>query len=170
MGADTYGGRKSIYGGFEPRKQSAVARVLGHDMLREIQKSNGSASRTQTGRLDVEVLLRGAEKLCDVYPVPGASEKIASLRSRHRQISHSIAHYEEKVLKQQAKLDRINKVSDYGQQDGDMEPSFDQAQEPTYTEADLNAEEQEIRELEQRKKTLEDRVAGMEKDLGGLLR
>lgn len=34
----------------------------------------------------------------------------------------------------------------------------------------LEREEQEIRDLERKKQTLEDRVSGMERDLGGLLR
>jgi hypothetical protein len=35
---------------------------------------------------------------------------------------------------------------------------------------DMQREEAEIRELEQKKKALEERVTGMEKDLGGLMR
>lgn len=38
------------------------------------------------------------------------------------------------------------------------------------TVEDLEKEEQEIRELERKKRALEDRVSGMERDLGGLLR
>ena len=39
-----------------------------------------------------------------------------------------------------------------------------------YTLEDLEREEEEIKELENRKRMLEDRVSGMERDLGGLLR
>lgn len=38
------------------------------------------------------------------------------------------------------------------------------------TTEDLEQEEVEIRELEKKKKGLEDRVTGMERDLGGLMR
>ena len=38
------------------------------------------------------------------------------------------------------------------------------------TREDLEVEEAEIRELERKKKGLEDRVTGMERDLGGLMR
>lgn len=38
------------------------------------------------------------------------------------------------------------------------------------TAEDLQQEEEEIRALERKKRTLEDRVAGMEKDIGGLMR
>lgn len=38
------------------------------------------------------------------------------------------------------------------------------------TKADLEREEEEIRELERKKRGLEERVSGMERDLGGLMR
>ncbi len=62
-------GRKSMYISQEPRKESAVARVLGGEMLREIQQSNNKAKNQRNGGaggVNVEVLLRGAEKLCAV--------------------------------------------------------------------------------------------------------
>jgi hypothetical protein len=37
------------------------------------------------------------------------------------------------------------------------------------TDADLDRELEEIRELESKKRSLEDRVNGMERDLGGLM-
>ena len=104
----------------------------------------------------------------------GATEKIASLRNRYRAIADSVAVYEEKVSKQQSKLERLNKVSDFGShsqdEDGDYdEQSMHQAEGPSVTEEDLRLEEQEVRELEMKKRSLEERVTGMEKDLGGLL-
>lgn len=62
-------GRKSIYAIQEPRKQSAVARVLGGEMLQEIQQSNRHATSQRNGGgsgVNVDILLRGAEKLCAV--------------------------------------------------------------------------------------------------------
>jgi type IV secretory pathway VirD2 relaxase len=106
--------------------------------------------------------------------VVGATEKIASLRNRYRHTAESIAIYEEKVLKQQSKLERMNKSSDFGSQsqdeDGDCEEGMQQVFEPGMTEEDLRLEEQEIKELELKKRALEERVTGIEKDLGGLLR
>jgi hypothetical protein len=107
-------------------------------------------------------------------PVAGATEKIASLRNRYRQIGESVALYEDRVSKQQSKLERMNKSAEFGSQSQDEEDyaegAVHQAAEPTVTEDDLRLEEQEIKELELKKRTLEERVAGMEKDLGGLLR
>jgi septal ring factor EnvC (AmiA/AmiB activator) len=163
-----------MYATSESRKQSAVARVLGPDMLQEIQRSSGNARSRYgaAGGVNVEVLLNGAERLCAVYPVAGASEKIASLRSRHRNIADSIAHHEEKVAKQQARLNKVNKASDYvhSYEDEVEKALLDESAEKMATEQDLEAEEQEIRELEAKKRALEERVSGIEKDLGGLLR
>lgn len=110
-----------------------------------------------------------------VSPVAGAAEKIASLRNRYRQIGESIAIYEEKVAKQQLKLERMNKSSEFvsesqDEEDDDEDGGVHPAAGATVTEEDLRIEEQEIKDLELKKRTLEERVAGMEKDLGGLLR
>jgi hypothetical protein len=61
-----------IYAARDPRNRSAVSRVLGGDMMMEIERSSrsgisnpGGEGRVK-GEIDIEVLLRGAEKLCDV--------------------------------------------------------------------------------------------------------
>lgn len=109
-------------------------------------------------------------------PILGVSEKIASLRARHAQLSSSIAHYESRVSKQAMQLDRMNHPKELEAEDESDDP--DEAQlkvpaiieDPESTVADLQREEEEIRELEKKKRGLEDRVSGMERDLGGLLR
>jgi hypothetical protein len=55
-----------IYSARDNRNQSAVARVLGHDMMEEIKRSAGTSTRGPRGEVNIEVLLRGAEILCDV--------------------------------------------------------------------------------------------------------
>jgi len=54
-----------IYSTRKNRNQSAVAQVLGSDMMEEIRRSAGTSSRGR-GEVNVEVLLRGAEILCNV--------------------------------------------------------------------------------------------------------
>lgn len=54
-----------IYSAQKNQNQSAVARVLGSDMMEEIKRSSGS-SRDSRGEVNVEVLLKGAEILCNV--------------------------------------------------------------------------------------------------------
>ncbi|KAJ5510790.1 DASH complex subunit Spc34 [Penicillium expansum] len=129
-----------IYSARDNRNQSAVARVLGHDMMEEIKRSAGTSTRGPRGEVNIEVLLRGAEILCNVYPVAGAQEKITNLRYRHEMISESIAQLE-----------------------------VAQPEIPEVTDEDIERELAEIRVLEQRKRRLEERVTGMDRDLGGLI-
>lgn len=149
-------------------QSSAIARVLGNDMLRKIQSSNRDSSR---GRgVDIEVLLQGAEKLCAAFDVAGTTERVATLRDRHNQIVSSIKYYEGKMSKQQPSLNRLDQTDNEDQADaeglehGNLHSEVSQK----VTDEDLEAEEEAIRELEARKKTLESRVLGMEKDLGRL--
>jgi hypothetical protein len=147
-------------------KQSAVSRLLGNDLLSEIRHSTGASARSGGG-VDVEVLLRAAERLCDVYAVTGIPEKIHALRKRNREATSSIVSFEEKVSKQESSLQRRNKGSETDEGAEDYEPAT-VGDDLTYTIQDLRAEEEEIKELEARKKALEDLVSGMERDLGGL--
>jgi len=54
-----------IYAARSNRSQSAVARVLGAGMMEEIRRSGGTSARPPRGEINVEVLLRGAEILCN---------------------------------------------------------------------------------------------------------
>ncbi|EEA19629.1 hypothetical protein TMatcc_009765 [Talaromyces marneffei ATCC 18224] len=149
------------------RHQSAVARVLGNDMMEEIRRSAGSSTRLQRGEVNVEVLLKGAEILCNVYPVAGAAEKIADLRYRYSQISESLVRLEARVADNTAELERMNEAYD---RDNEIEYQEPQQHDTQVTDDDIERELKEIRQLERRKQVLEDRVTGMSRDLGGLMR
>lgn len=138
-------------------------------MNAQIQRNDNQ----QKGDIDVEVLLRGAEKLGEVYVMDGAKEKIAALRVRYGRVKTSLAHYEVKVAKQARELERMNRPEEWeGNTEDDDEDADDDelSEEVAVTEEDLIREEEEIKELERKKKELEERVSGMERDLGGLLR
>ncbi|RCI12210.1 hypothetical protein L249_0158 [Ophiocordyceps polyrhachis-furcata BCC 54312] len=141
-----------------PRRRTAVAAVLGGEMHEQLRAD-------RKGELDVDVLLRGAEKLCGVYELPGARERIAALRSRFRAGTNTVAYYEAKVSDQAAQLAAMNKlwIDDV---DGDKQPE-DEIE--SWTEDDLRREEQEAREMEVKKKELQERLRAMDKDLGGLM-
>jgi hypothetical protein len=116
------------------------------------------------GDADVEVLLRGAEKLCGVYELPGARERIAQLRSRHRAGKATTAYYEAKVAEQAEML------ASYNKQDWmDDDEEEDDGGEEEWTLDDLRREEEEAREMEAKKKELQARLRAMQKDLGGLM-
>ncbi|OAP58549.1 hypothetical protein AYL99_07639 [Fonsecaea erecta] len=163
-------GRKSGVSFAHPMKQSAVSALLGKEMLQEIRQS--SSGRSREG-VNVEVLLRGAERLCEVYTVAGATERIRALRNRHRDVASSIAMLEDKVSRQQSLLDRTNQAlnSQEGRDENDLEQDrINHNAILGLVDEDFQVEEEEIRELEARKKALEERVSGMERDLGGLLK
>jgi len=166
----------------QPRRNTAVAAVLGGDLYRRVKNAGSVTGKTTSGRtrekgdLDVDILLQGAEKLCSVYPIPGAAERISSIRDRYQQLTANIAHYEDRVARNAKQLDmeqqrRGFEEEDVWDDDFDTEPSAPAVPSvPTMTKEDLQQEEHEIRDLERKKRGLEERVTGMEKDLGGLMR
>uniref|UniRef100_A0A093VB88 DASH complex subunit SPC34 n=1 Tax=Talaromyces marneffei PM1 TaxID=1077442 RepID=A0A093VB88_TALMA len=129
------------------RHQSAVARVLGNDMMEEIRRSAGQSSL--------------------LFPVAGAAEKIADLRYRYSQISESLVRLEARVADNTAELERMNEAYD---RDNEIEYQEPQQHDTQVTDDDIERELKEIRQLERRKQVLEDRVTGMSRDLGGLMR
>ncbi|KIW05560.1 uncharacterized protein PV09_03437 [Verruconis gallopava] len=166
-----------------PRRNTAVAAVLGKDLVDRIRKAGGAGAGSalgyqayergkDKGEVDVEVLLEGAEKLCNVYPIPGAAEKIAALRQRHQRLESSLRYYEAQIAEQAAQLSKLNRPRDYGS-DYDGEADLDAQEALTFedfTEEDMRREEEEIKELERKKRSLEERVSNMEKDISGVTR
>ncbi|PON30364.1 hypothetical protein TGAM01_v200804 [Trichoderma gamsii] len=148
-----------------PHRRTAVAAVLGGEMHEQLRR--GETDRK--GDLDVEVLLRGAEKLCGVYELPGARERIVALRARHRNGKNTMAYYEARVAEQAEQLASMKK--DWMDQDKDKEQDADEAQQggsDGWTEEDLRREEEEAKQMETKKRELQARLKSMERDIGGL--
>jgi hypothetical protein len=104
-------------------------------------------------------------------PIPGATDKIASLRQRHRRLAGSIQHYEAKVAEQTSQLSRLNRSRNYGSDyDGEEVVEEEPVTMEEFTEEDMRLEEEEIMELERKKRRLEERVSAMEKDINGVMR
>lgn len=146
-----------------PRRHTAVAAVLGGDLHDQIRKSEKGRNKEN---VDVEILLRGAEKLCSVYPLPGALERIPVQRAKYAQHLNTLAYYESKVASQAEALGRMNK--DLWSEEDDEEPELEEEESTILTEDDLRREEEEVRELDKRKRELQQRLRAMEKDLAGL--
>lgn len=146
-------------GSNHPRRRTAVAAVLGGEMHEQLRAD-------RKGDVDVDVLLRGAEKLCGVYELPGARERIAALRSRYRNRKSTTAYYEAKVADQVQQLADMNKGW-LDSDDHEEQPHEDESE--LWTEADLRREEDEARGMELKKKELQARLEAMEKDLGELM-
>ena len=109
-------------------------------------------------------------------PIHGALEKINSLRARHEQLASSIDRYKARIAKQISQLDRMNRRDTHD--DGGEEYLYDSDDDEVpvlpevlhITAEEIEREEEEMRELEKKKRGLLDRVTSMERDLGGLLR
>ncbi|KAK0264113.1 hypothetical protein LTR91_021286 [Friedmanniomyces endolithicus] len=179
--ASSAAGRRATTYGVRQPKSRAVAAVLGGDLYQKTRKATDSgASSRQKGDIDVDVLLEGAEKLAAVYPIPGAADRIDSLRTRYQELAASIAHYEDRVGRNAQELQLMNRPSSRGgyrdQNDesvaagGAAGPEQVDSGTAKMTIEDLRREEEEVKELERKKRGLEERVTGMEKDLGGLMR
>lgn len=90
----------------------------------------------------------------------------------------SIGRYESRVSKRTAQLSKMTRRGESAE-DGyaigpeeqlNTNPGNAKPEELSITADDLEKEEQDIRELERKKQALEERVSGMKRDLGGLLR
>ncbi|KAK3321546.1 DASH complex subunit Spc34 [Apodospora peruviana] len=144
------------------RRNTAVSAVLGGDLHAQIVRRGGG-----NGDVDVEVLLGGAEKLCTVYPLPGALERIPAQRQKHAQLGNTLAYYEAKIAEQQNALERMNLERWVDDEDNDEAGAEELGD--AVTEEDLRREEEEVRELDKKKRELQQRLRAMESDLGGLL-
>ncbi|KAI1073985.1 DASH complex, subunit Spc34 [Whalleya microplaca] len=149
-----------------PRRHTAVAAVLGGDLHDQIRRSERRGGKDD---IDVEILLKGAEKLCGVYPLPGALERIPAQRSKYAHSKATLAYYEAKVSEQAEALGRMNK--DHWMDEDEDDDAADGAEEgeEILTEESLRREEEEVRELDKKKRDLQERLKAMEKDLGGLM-
>ena len=145
---------------------TAVSAVLGRDLDERIRRSEG----LRPGELDVEVLLRGVEKLSSVVSVPGVGGRVRGARERYGRVRARLEGLEERVVEQGLEVERMNR-GEGGREERWGETEED-GQEEDGEDVDelILREEREIRELEERKRELEERVAGMERDLGGLMR
>lgn len=83
-------------------------------------------------------------------------------------IADSIARLEARVATNTAELDQMRRS--YGDEEDELEPApVAQPDVPEISDEDIEREMAEIRDLELRKRGLQERVTGMERDLGGLV-
>ncbi|KEZ44106.1 hypothetical protein SAPIO_CDS3873 [Scedosporium apiospermum] len=144
------------------RRNTAVAAVLGAPMHERLRRAELSSSSRDD--VDIEVLLRGAETLCGVYELPGARRRIAELRGREADLRGTMEYYEGRVREQGEALEAMSKDWREGEEEEEEEEEED-----VWTEEGLRGEEEEVRELEGRKRELQERLRAMERDLGGLM-
>jgi len=115
----------------------------------------GGVGGVATGEVDVEVLLMGAERLLGVYHIPGAGERIHRARERYDHLTESLENYEALVEAQRQQLDLL--------QGPEPEEAEEEEVGEEVTDEMLAAEEEEIRELEERKAELEERIRNVDR-------
>ena len=98
-------------------------------------------------------------------------EKIAAYRQRYQRLAASIEDYEIRVTEQAEQLKKMNQPRDFSAE-GEREPAEITQQQDLLpmTEEDWRREEEEIKELESKKRGLEERVSSMGRDISGVLR
>lgn len=91
------------------------------------------------------------------------------MRQRYSRLEASIEYYENRLSEQTKQLSKISRSRDYiedEQEDLEAEPDLPAFQ--PMTEEDLRREEEEVKQLERKKRGLEDRVNSMGRDISGL--
>jgi len=89
------------------------------------------------------------------------------MRQRHAQVTASVDYYEGRLAEQTTQLSRLNRTRDLVD-DEPEDVAEDARVAAPLTEDDLRMEEEEMRQLERKKKELEDRVHSMSRDISGL--
>jgi hypothetical protein len=79
-----------------------------------------------------------------------------------------LEYYEARILEQTEQLSALNRSRGYD--DAQPEELGVENVAPIMTDEDLRREEEEVRQLERKKKGLEDRVNSMGRDISGVLR
>lgn len=99
------------------------------------------------------------------------------MRERQGRLLRSIERLEARAAEQGVQLSRMNRAREFGEEeeDGEEEETGDEGlvvapAEAPMTEEDLRRDEEEVRELERKKRGLEDRVSALGKDITGVLR
>ncbi|KAK4462559.1 reticulocyte-binding protein 2 a [Cladorrhinum samala] len=151
-------------GGVATRRNTAVAAVLGGNLHSQITRQKPG------GDVDIEILLQGAEKLCGVYALPGALDRIPGMRRKWEMQKGTLMYYEQKVAEQVEQLERMNaERRERGQEEEDEKMEEVQSGGKYATEEDLRAEEEAVRVLDRKKRELQARLKAVEQDLGGLM-
>lgn len=81
-------------------------------------------------------------------------------------MTESLARLEARVAENESALEQMRR----SERENELESPEPEPETLDVTDEDIQRELQEIRELERRKRMLEERVSGMERDLGGLMR
>ncbi|KAK6352680.1 hypothetical protein TWF730_009493 [Orbilia blumenaviensis] len=145
-------------------KPGLLGSLLDGNLVHQVQSTVRIAQLK--GDIDVELLLRGAEDLARIYPVPGLDDRIERLRARYQDLISSVSLHEELVAAQRTQLDLQRGASkdDFIRQPKETKPT-----QHTLMKSDIQAEEMAIRQLEARKFEMESEIRELDRKLTGSL-
>lgn len=145
-------------------KPGLLGSLLDGNLVHQVQSTVRTAQLK--GDIDVEMLLRGAEDLARIYPIPGLDDKIEQLRARYQDLLSSVTLHEELVAAQRTQLDlqRGTTKDDFIRKPKEPKPTRH-----TLTKADIQAEEIAIKQLEARKLEMESEIRELDCKLTGLI-
>ncbi|RPA84349.1 DASH complex, subunit Spc34 [Ascobolus immersus RN42] len=147
------------------KRNTAMGAYLGGDMERRIRRGTiaGGGVLGGTG-VDVELLLKGAERLVGVYPIPNAQSRIGKLREQYESLKDSIEHYSQQVDEQTRELEALHEG--VAVEDVKMEDVGEEGEEEI-TLAMIEEEQRALAELEEKKLRLEMDMAKYQRYLTG---
>ncbi|KAK6523953.1 hypothetical protein TWF281_001910 [Arthrobotrys megalospora] len=143
-------------------KPGLLGSLLDGNLVHQVQSTVRTAQLK--GDVDVEFLLRGAEDLARIYPIPGLDDRIEQLRAKYQDLLSSVLLHEELVAAQRTQLDLQRGV---GKDDFVHQTEEPKSTRCTLTKADIQAEEMAIRQLEARKFEMESEIRELDRTLTG---
>ncbi|KAF3940751.1 hypothetical protein ABW19_dt0206264 [Dactylella cylindrospora] len=148
-------------------KSALLSSLLDGNVMQQMRTAVRSSQLK--GEVDVRVLLQGAENLAKLYPTPGLDERIESLRARYQDLQSSVSLYEEFVAAQRTQLDLQRGVADVND---DYDPPSEVHEPPpqeAVTDAEIEAEEAAIRDLESKRLDMEMDIRELDRKLGSVM-
>ncbi|KAL8721746.1 MAG: hypothetical protein Q9225_001644 [Loekoesia sp. 1 TL-2023] len=160
-----------------PIYQSLPRRSTAYSLNSDSENFSNNTRLLRTGRQHPAVATLLGGELGDQLRIEGsqAGKERGEVDSRFNQLTASIGRYESRVSKRTTQLSKMTRRAE-SNEDGyatgpeeqlDTDPGNAKPEELPITVDELEKEEQDIRELERKKQALEERVSGMERDLGG---
>lgn len=101
-------------------------------------------------------------------PIAGAREQISHLRARYKSLSASVDELESTVAQQSEELEQLRYRQD-NHDDGGIVDDADSADGARIPDEEFEKNHEEIQALEAKKKMLEEKLCGIDDDLGEMM-
>ncbi|EPS40323.1 hypothetical protein H072_5881 [Dactylellina haptotyla CBS 200.50] len=147
-------------------KSTLLSTLLDGTVMHQVRSAVSTAHLK--GDVDVELLLQGAENLARIYPTPGLDDKIEHLRAKYNDLQSSVLLHEELVTAQRTQLDLQRGAADH-HDEFEQHSKITQSLQSSITEAEIEAEELAIQQLDMRRVQVESDIRDLDRRLGGIM-